>query len=79
MGSMSNEICTPLTYENLVRFTEGKNLPATAVNQDDENVIVSDESQGTERVFRLDTMQKNDWIRINWYYPDGSIDETYER
>ena len=28
---------------------------------------------------KLTTVQNNNWCRINCYYADGTIDETYER
>ena len=32
-----------------------------------------------ETVKQYRTYQNNGWIRINEYYPDGTITETYER
>lgn len=53
----------------------GKSLPCSAVNDKGENVIIS----GDSNCYVTHTMQKNDWCRVNEYYPDGTITETFER
>ena len=45
------------------------------VNEDGEAVIVTiDETNACLR-----TMQKNGWMRINIYYPDGMSEESYTK
>lgn len=73
------KICTPISFITLKLFTQGASLPATAVNDKGENVIVSEEWDEYGKCYRLDTYQNNGWVRINRYYPDGSWDEEYER
>lgn len=73
------EICTPITYKNLERFCQDSTLPATAVNDKGENVIISTEPCTEGKCYRLDTYQNNNWIRINRYYQNGDVDETYDR
>lgn len=70
-------ICSPITFQNLEIFCSQTELPGTAVTPNDENVIVSREPYEDSYCYRLDTYQNNNWIRVNRYYPDGSIDETY--
>ena len=77
MAAEPRKICSPINYSNLARFTEGADLPATAVNDKGENVIVTTESSDLGICYRLDTYQNNGWIRINRYYKDGSWDEEY--
>lgn len=44
------------------------------INEDKEPVIVSiDEQEASIR-----TLQKNNWIRVNVYYPDGTQEEYFE-
>lgn len=30
-------------------------------------------------VYQVSTFQSNGWTRINWYYRDGTVEETFER
>lgn len=53
----------------------GLSLPCTAQNESGEFVII----EKIRSAFRLTTLQSNDWFRINEYYPDGTITETFER
>lgn len=71
--------CTPITFASLEAFTRGTVLPASAVNDSGENVILTTEPFEDSYCYRLDTYQKNGWIRINRYYPTGDTDETYTK
>lgn len=44
-------------------------------NEHGENVIVID----GESVKVTKTLQGNGWIRVTYEYPDGTVEETYER
>ena len=68
-----------MTYQELKEMTKGKTLPLTAENEDGERVIIEKGHNGDLEYYQLSTFQSNDWVRINRYYEDGSIDETYER
>lgn len=54
--------------------------PCTATNENGESIII-------DRIFDIDngyyyrvtTAQKNGWCRINEYYADGTISETYDK
>ena len=58
-----------------------EDLPLAAKNEDGESVII--ESGGTDErgkvIWRISTLQSNRWMRVNYYYYDGYIEETYER
>lgn len=54
---------------------KGKSLPLNGKNENGEMVIV----EGNASCYRLTTVQKNDWLRINEYYPDGTTTETFEK
>jgi hypothetical protein len=71
--------CSPIEYKTLEAFCAGTQLPATATNDKSEDVIITTEPWEDSKCYRIDTYQKNNWIRINRYYSDGSVDETYER
>ena len=53
----------------------GKTLPLAGTNSDGENVVV----EGNDACYITTTIQKNNWCRINEYYPDGTVTELYER
>ena len=69
-----------MTYTEIhamVREAEakGKSLPLSGENENGETVIV----EGNAECYILTTMQKNNWCRVNEYYPDGTTTETYEK
>lgn len=68
-----------MNYQKLEEMTKGKTLPLMAENEDKERVIIEKCNNGELEYYQLYTFQNNDWVRINRYYEDGSIDETYER
>ena len=71
-----------MTYESIKNqiAESGGELPISAKNENGELVII-EERTTTDGIpyYRLTTVQDNDWCRINSYYADGTIDETYER
>lgn len=62
-------------FEQLKSKLIGMELPIMAVNSNDETVI----NEGNKDVLITTTVQRNGWLRINEYYPDGTTTETYER
>lgn len=68
-----------MNYQKLEEMTKGKTLPLMAENEDGERVIIEKGNNGDLEYYQLSTFQSNDWVRINRYYIDGSIDETYDR
>ena len=68
-----------MNFRKLDEMTKGKKLPFTAENENGERVIIEKGYNGDLKYYRLATFQNNDWIKINCYYEDGSIDETYKR
>lgn len=62
-------------YSKLIELIGKKPLPLMAENENGETVIVE---RGTSCII-VTTLQPNDWCRVNEYYPDGTITETYER
>ena len=68
-----------MNYQKLEEMTKGKTLPLMAENENGECVMLEKGHNGNLKYYQLSTFQNNDWIRINRYYEDGSIDETYEK
>ena len=62
-------------YEYLNKLTEGKKFPISGTNADGTDIIIE---RGSD-YYKVSTIQDNDWIRINYYHEDGTIEETYTR
>lgn len=73
------KIRTSSDYTYLKSITEGHDLPCTATNNEGDTVIIEKGRTEGEEFFRLETYQKNNWVRINEYYEDGTVTESYER
>lgn len=57
-----------------------EDLPLSAVDEDGNDVIVNAYTTKEEGiVWRISTIQKNNWIRVDIYYSDGTVEEFYER
>ena len=70
-----------MTYESIKNHIaeSGGELPLSAKNENGEFVIIEERISDGIPFYRLTTVQDNNWCRINCYYADGTIDETYER
>ena len=70
-----------MTYESIKKqiAESGEELPISAKNENGELVIIEERISDGIPFYRLTTVQNNNWCRINCYYADGTIDETYER
>lgn len=69
-----------MTYEDIKDLIGDNNLPVSSTNENGETVVIEDgKTEDGECFYQLTTIQKNDWCRINTYYADGTVDETYER
>ena len=70
-----------MTYESIknhIAESRGE-LPLWAKNENGELVIIEERISDGIPFYRLTTVQNNNWCRINCYYADGTINETYER
>lgn len=56
-----------------------EDLPLSAETEDGEYVIVEAFEQDGDIVWHISTVQSNNWVRINNYYRDGTVEEYYER
>lgn len=68
-----------LDYSEIKKLTEGREFPITAKNEDGENVIIEIGYVDGEMLFAVTTAQTNGWLRINTYWADGTIEETYKK
>lgn len=65
-------------YLDLTEEFKCEDFPVAGLNDSGERVVI-DRYDGDESYFKVTTYQNNDWIRINYFYKDGSVDEIYER
>ena len=65
-------------YLDLTNQFKPEEFPVAGMNENGERVVI-DRYDGEEAYFKVTTFQNNDWIRVNYYYQDGSVDEIYER
>lgn len=66
-------------YEEMTKDFTDDDFPIGATNQYNEPVIITKGERDGERFFKTMTAQNNDWLRINYYYEDGRIEELYEK
>lgn len=59
-------------------FTDS-DLPIMGTNEEHDVIIISKGSVDGNDYYEIQTAQKNNWVRINCYYADGQVDETFER
>ena len=67
------------TFEQLKQETRSYSFPLYGENEDDEAQVIevgADREMG--QFFRVTTYQSNDWVRVNIYYEDGTVEETFE-
>lgn len=53
-------------------------LPLVGANENDEVILVCLVDMDGEKVIKWTTYQNNGWIRINYYWNDGTGEELYE-
>lgn len=62
------------------KLSEGKKLPLSGVNENGENVVITEgKTENGIHFYSLMTFQKNNWTRVNEYYADGTTTETFEK
>lgn len=66
-----------MTFEEL----KGKEYPAICENENGEPVFIywMPPKDGIEERFKTETYQNNGWIRDNYYYKDGTVEEIYRK
>ena len=66
-----------MTFEKL----KSGNYSAICENENGEPVCIYHHpaTEETEEYFRTETYQNNGWIRDNYYYEEGAIEELYRK
>lgn len=68
-----------MMFEYIKDLVQGKELPWMGQNEDGEFVIIECGACESCICFKVTTVQDNDWLRINHYYEDGTVEETYRK
>lgn len=69
-----------ICYSTLKKKNEEYGFPVTGENEDGETLVfMAITSDDGELLFRVTTFQHNNWARVNIYWPDGTVEETYEK
>lgn len=68
-----------MNYKDLEKIINGRETPLMGNNQDGEVVIVEAGRDDNGPYYRTTTAQNNNWCRINTYYEEGSVTESFER
>lgn len=74
-GMISTNFIDSVYLKQFIEAYKDRRLPMTGVNESGENVIVSVSSDNVS----VRTLQNNGWARLNVYWLDGTVEESYER
>lgn len=70
---------TYMDYEEITKDFSLSDYPLGGINENGEHLIIDRYDGEDEKYFKVTTFQDNDWIRINYYYKGGRVEEIYER
>lgn len=69
-----------ISYDSLLDKHKEYGFPVTGVNNEGEMLVFGvTKSDDGDLLFRVTTFQKNNWARINTYWPDGTVEETFSK
>lgn len=65
--------------ENMVDKYDLSDFPIVGTNENSENIIIYIGKNENGKYFEVHTFQKNNWIRVNRYYNDGTTEEWFDK
>lgn len=70
-----------MSYEDVKQIVKnfGSTLPANGTDEDGNVVIVSEGKDECGHFYEVQTAQENGWIRVNVFYEDGTVTETFTK
>ena len=68
-----------MNYQEIEELVDGENLPLIGKNEDEETVFVEAVIFDEEIRYKITTLQKNGWDRINYYHEDGTVEELFKK
>lgn len=66
-------------FSEIKKMVNGRVLPLLGKNEEGEVLILSQGKDDNGEYYQAEVAQHNDWCRINRYYADGTITETYKK
>ena len=68
-----------MTYKEIKQKVKGMELPVMGKNEDGEVLIISQGRDDHDEYYQIEVAQHNNWCRINRFYSDGTVTETYKK
>lgn len=65
------------TYGILEKYTENKTFPVMITDSSGREIMIK--RSGFGEFYEVRSPQQNGWTRVNTYWSDGQIDESYEK
>jgi len=66
-------------YEEITKEFADEDFPLAGENENGEHLFIFKGEEDGVRFFKVTTFQHNDWIRTNYYYEGGRVEELYEK
>ena len=66
-------------FEEMTKDFTDNDFPLGGTNDNNEPIIISKGEMDGEKFFKTMTAQHNNWLRINYYFEDGRIEELFEK
>lgn len=64
-------------YNKIKTLVKSRELPLMYINGNDEVVMITWDAE--YEAYKTITYQHNHWMRTNYYYADGTVEELYNR
>lgn len=64
-----------LQLTQMIDMADRFDMPLVGENGDGEMVM----TEATSEFVKITTYQHNGWVRVNYFYTDGTVDELYEK
>lgn len=65
--------------ENIVDKYDLSDFPLCGANEEGDSIIIYIRKDEKGKCFEIHTFQKNNWIRVNRYYNDGTTEEWFDK
>lgn len=66
-------------YEKIKELVGDKSLPLHGENENGESIVIEAGRNEVGEFYEVTTVQNNNWLRINTYYKDGTVEERYDK
>lgn len=59
----------------MIDMADQFDMPLVGENEDGDMVMM----EVTQEFVKITTYQKNGWVRVNYFYSDGTVEELYDK